>query len=134
MGFRLTSRITGLIGTVVVLVTMTGCTPHGNVQIIEMYASQYGVNATTMLGIASCESNFIDSAHNPSGASGLFQFMPSTYNWARNAYFGGDNPPGSIMNSGYNASTAAAVMRYYGLSPWNGDPYLVTGRFCVGIP
>ena len=134
MRFRARSRIMGLVGGLLVAATMAGCTPHQNVAVIEMYASNYGVNATTMLGIASCESNFIDSAYNPSGASGLFQFMPSTYNWARNAYFGGYNPPGSIMNPGFNASTAAAVMHYYGLSPWNGDPYLVSGRFCVGVP
>jgi soluble lytic murein transglycosylase-like protein len=115
---------------------LAGCTPKENAALIRMYAAQYGVDATTMLGIASCESNFRDDVINRDGEwnYGLFQFSQSTYNWARRAYFGGDNPPGSILNPAYNASTAAAVIRYYGLGPWTGDPYLRTGRFCVPLP
>lgn len=55
------------------------------VSIIYAAADRYGQSREDMLRVATCESNLDPSAVNPSsGASGLFQFMPST--WASTPY------------------------------------------------
>jgi hypothetical protein len=48
-------------------------------RIIEVAATAYGQSATTLLRKAECESGLWPFARNPSGASGLFQFLPSTW-------------------------------------------------------
>jgi Transglycosylase-like domain len=58
--------------------------PSGSVQ--SMIASTFGPYAGAALNVARCESTFNPNAHNPSGASGVFQFMPST--WATTSYAG----------------------------------------------
>ena len=57
-------------------------------QIIIEAAREFGVSAQEMLAVAYCESRFKLEARNPSGASGLFQFMPLTFraNSARLGY------------------------------------------------
>ena len=50
---------------------------------IDQTAGRYGVSAPLMRRIAWCESRYFPGARNPSGAVGLFQFLPST--WARAA-------------------------------------------------
>lgn len=42
-------------------------------------ASKYGADSDQLMRVMSCESGGNALAYNPSGASGLFQFMPSTY-------------------------------------------------------
>jgi soluble lytic murein transglycosylase-like protein len=42
-------------------------------------ANQWRVSPSLMLSIARCESGYNPLSYNPSGASGLFQFMPSTF-------------------------------------------------------
>jgi uncharacterized protein YabE (DUF348 family) len=51
-------------------------------QIIRDAAAAQGADAEQLLGVAYCESRFNPGAYNASGASGLFQFLPST--WAAN--------------------------------------------------
>jgi hypothetical protein len=51
--------------------------------IIREAASRHGADPDQMLRVAWCESRFNASAYNPSGASGLFQFMPRT--WSANS-------------------------------------------------
>ncbi len=46
---------------------------------IAQAASRWGVDYNWLLRVASCESGLNPGAQNPSGASGLFQFMPGTY-------------------------------------------------------
>ena len=46
---------------------------------IAQAAARWGVSYSWLLRVASCESGLNPGAHNPSGASGLFQFMPGTY-------------------------------------------------------
>ena len=54
--------------------------PSGSIQeIIIKWANHYGANADQLLRVARCESGFNLNAHNPSGATGLFQFMPGTF-------------------------------------------------------
>lgn len=48
-------------------------------QIIIDAANRYGVSPDLLLRIAKCESGFSTTAYNPSGATGLFQFMPATF-------------------------------------------------------
>ena len=47
--------------------------------LITSKAREYGLDPDTMLKIADIESKFDPKARNPSGASGVFQFMPSTW-------------------------------------------------------
>lgn len=52
----------------------------GSIQdIIIAAAGRWGVSPGQLLRVAACESGFNLYAHNPSGATGLFQFMPSTF-------------------------------------------------------
>jgi len=51
--------------------------------IIRDAAAAQGANADQLLRVAYCESRYNPGAYNASGASGLFQFMPST--WAANS-------------------------------------------------
>jgi resuscitation-promoting factor RpfB len=58
--------------------------------IIRDAAAAHGADADQLVRVAYCESRFNPGAYNASGASGLFQFLPST--WAANsvrAGFGG---------------------------------------------
>lgn len=48
-------------------------------EIITHWANVYGVSPSLLLEVAACESGFNLQAYNPSGATGLFQFMPSTF-------------------------------------------------------
>lgn len=48
-------------------------------EIIIQAANSHGVDPNWLLRVAACESGFNIYAHNPSGATGLFQFMPSTF-------------------------------------------------------
>jgi hypothetical protein len=49
------------------------------VSAIRLGARAYGQSSSTLIRKASCESHLWPYAHNPSGASGLFQFLPSTW-------------------------------------------------------
>jgi len=77
----------------------------GDIQsIIVAAANRFGVDPNWLLRVAKCESGFNPNAYNPSGASGLFQFMPATFaaNSVR-AGFGGS----SIWDPVASANTAA---------------------------
>jgi uncharacterized protein YabE (DUF348 family) len=52
-------------------------------QIIRDAAAAQGADADQLLRVAYCESRYNPGAYNASGASGLFQFLPST--WAANS-------------------------------------------------
>lgn len=55
-------------------------TAQGDIpNIIRKWAAINGIDGEWAVGIARCESGFNVYAHNPSGATGLFQFMPSTF-------------------------------------------------------
>lgn len=61
--------------------------PAGSEQLLDCIrdgAAHYGQSYSAMVALARCESNLNRLAHNPSGASGLFQFLPST--WAGTPY------------------------------------------------
>lgn len=65
----------------------------GDIQaIIVHWAGIEGADANQLLRVAACESGFNIYAHNPSGATGLFQFMPSTFygNGGTNLYDAND--------------------------------------------
>lgn len=80
----------------------------GDIQaIITAAAAQWGADANQLLRVAYCESHYNPYAYNAgSGASGLFQFLPST--WAANsvrAGYGGASPFDAVAN----ANTAAMM-------------------------
>lgn len=54
--------------------------PAGDIQsIIVKWAGHYNTDAGQLLRVANCESHYNVNAYNPSGATGLFQFMPGTF-------------------------------------------------------
>ena len=73
---------------------VTGCTHRASLgltqsvpsvpELIDRAAADYGIPgaARHLRAIAWCESRFFPGAYNrSSGASGLFQFVPTTYRW-----------------------------------------------------
>jgi soluble lytic murein transglycosylase-like protein len=78
--------------------------PAGSIQqiIVNAFTPQGQAAVDWGLRIAKCESGYNPYAQNPSGASGLFQFMPSTF---------ANTPPGraggSIWDPTANAQAAA---------------------------
>lgn len=83
--------------------------------IIREAAAKYGVDAELLLRIAQCESGLNPSAKNRnSSASGLFQFMPSTY---RNSPSGAAGL--SIWDPRANAEAAAFKIANGALRAWN---------------
>lgn len=91
--------------------------------IITQAADRHGVSADTLLQIADIESKFDPAAHNPSGASGLFQFMPAT---ARQ--YGLANPFDATASADAAArlakDNAAYLFRKLGRAPSVGELYL----------
>jgi len=79
---------------------------------VETAAAQYGLDPNLMLAIMSCESHGNATDVNSIGASGLFQFLPST--WASN---GGD--PNNILDGPTQIQMAAKVMSIQGTTPWD---------------
>lgn len=78
---------------------------------VQSAAAQYGVDPNLMLAIMNCESHGNATDVNSIGASGLFQFLPST--WASN---GGS--PNSILDGSAQIQMAAKVLSTQGTSPW----------------
>ncbi len=78
---------------------------------ISIASARWGVSYGWLLRVASCESGLNPMAYNPSGASGLFQFMPSTF-YAFAARIGEFR---SIWNP-YASANVAAYMFSIGLS------------------
>lgn len=78
---------------------------------ISEAAARWGVDFNWLLRVATCESGLNPNAYNPSGASGLFQFMPGTY-WTYAAQIGETR---SYFNP-YGAANVAAYMFHLGLA------------------
>jgi soluble lytic murein transglycosylase-like protein len=62
--------------------------------------------------VSACESGGSATAQNPSGATGLFQFMPST--WAHLPWAGQ-----SVFDPVANAQAAAYYYQHSGPGPWS---------------
>ena len=77
-------------------------------QLIDQAAEEYGLPAARMHRIARCESGYLPAAFNRwSGASGVYQFLASTWRWASaQAGFGGE----SVFDPYANIYTAAWAM------------------------
>ncbi len=75
-------------------------------------------NYRTAMCVAQRESNFDPNAYNQkNGASGVFQFIPSTWAWASvQAGYDGASP----FDADANIGTAAWVVANYGWSAWGG--------------
>ena len=80
--------------------------PSGNIEgIIRSAAATWGADETQLLRVAYCESRYNPNAYNASsGASGLFQFLAST--WAPNSVRAG-YAGASVFDPVANANTAA---------------------------
>jgi soluble lytic murein transglycosylase-like protein len=78
---------------------------------IAQAAARWGVSYGWLLRVAECESGLNPGAQNPSGASGLFQFMPGTY-WLYASRIGETR---SYWDA-YGAANVAGWMFAHGLS------------------
>lgn len=95
--------------------------PQGDVQsIIVKWANFYGVSSDLLLRIARCESTFNPSAVNRNyfagggNPSGLFQFLPETFNrYSSKAGFSGN-----VFNPDDNAHAAAYAFSHGGAGEW----------------
>jgi hypothetical protein len=82
-----------------------GAPPPDDIKnIITQAAVKYGVDPDSLMAIAKIESNYNPNATNPSGASGLFQFMPGT---AKDYGL----TPQTVMDAAANADAAARLTR-----------------------
>lgn len=66
----------------------------------------FGANTDAALRVMRCESGGNEFAKNPSGASGLFQFMPSTWEWVMDEEY-----PGSVWDGMRNIEAAAILSK-----------------------
>ena len=64
------------------------------------------------LRVAACESGYNPNAYNPSGASGVFQFMPGTF---RGTPYGNQN----IFDASANVNAAAWYYQQHGGGAWS---------------
>jgi small subunit ribosomal protein S19 len=83
--------------------------------IIRDAAAAQGADADQLLRVAYCESRYNPGAYNASGASGLFQFLPST--WAANSVRAGF-AGASVWDPVASANVAAYMFRMGQAGQW----------------
>jgi hypothetical protein len=92
--------------------------------IITDAATRYGVDPNDAIRIAQIESGMDPRAHNPSGASGLFQFMPST--WKQ--YGAGRSPFDAYANADagmrFTRDNIQGLQKALGRKPTAGEIYM----------
>ncbi len=92
--------------------------------IIQDAAARYGVDPDEAIQIGQIESGLDPRAHNASGASGIFQFMPST--WAQ--YGGGKSPFDAYANADagmrFTRDNIQGLTRALGRKPTVGEIYM----------
>lgn len=80
-------RTARLISVAAVALGLIACPPVVGAQSAEVQQAiwsasrEHGVAYPWLLRVARCESGYRPWAVNPSGAAGLFQFMPATWRW-----------------------------------------------------
>jgi len=84
-------------------------------QIIRDAAAAQGADPDQLLRVAYCESRYNPGAYNASGASGLFQFLPST--WAVNSVRAGF-AGASVWDPVASANVAAYMFRWGQAGQW----------------
>lgn len=92
-------------------VTKRQCSQTRVVPCIRYAALRYRQPFRLLMRICRCESGLDPRARNPSGSSGLAQFLPST--WAITPY-----RDRWIFSARWNALAAAWLLRAQGTSPW----------------
>lgn len=100
------------------LIALSVAIPARIEQAIHAASNRYGAPYSEMVTVARCESiNFTDFYNEASGASGLFQFLPST--WRSTPY-----RHHSIFNHHWNAMAAGWLWRHDGRSwqEWDCQP------------
>jgi soluble lytic murein transglycosylase-like protein len=78
----------------------------------QAFAPQGQAAVSWGLRVAACESGFNANAHNPDGASGVFQFMPGTF---RGTPYGNQ----SIFDASANVNAAAWYYQQHGGGAWS---------------
>ena len=99
--------------------SVTVGSPRTVASAISLSAALYGADAPTMARIAFCESTNRPDAVNPvSGASGLFQFIPTT--WTANvARMGAPYTLADRTNPVASSVVAAWMISHGGTGPWD---------------
>jgi soluble lytic murein transglycosylase-like protein len=83
--------------------------------LIASAAQRRGLDPRLLLGIAQCESGLNPRVTGPGGAAGLFQVIPSTWDWATERLgMVGASP----MDPAANVEVAAWLMDTFGPSQW----------------
>lgn len=95
------------------------CSQTRVVPCIRLGALRYRQPFWLLLKIAKCESGLRPRARNPSGSSGLMQFMPATF-------AGTPYRSRSIFSARWNALAGAWLLRAQGTDPWTAS------RHCWG--
>lgn len=93
--------------------------------IISEAAQRYGADPAAALRTANIESRGDPMAANPSGATGLFQFMPKT--WAQYGRGGDPTDPTANTDAYFRLArdNAAHFQRQFGRAPTPGESYLM---------
>lgn len=78
-------------------------------------ATRYGLDSDRMLRVAWCESRWNPTARGAGGASGVFQFIPSTWAWAS---AGAGQQGASVFDAVANVESAAWLMATSGPRQW----------------
>ncbi len=109
-----------------------GAPPPDDIKnIITAAATKYGVDPDSLMAIAKIESNYDPNAHNPSGASGLFQFMPAT---ARDYGLTNPNDPVAAADAAARLTRddQKALTSALGRAPTTGELYLAHQQGITG--
>ena len=101
--------------------------PRLSVSMVTLYmtlsyhaAQRWSVSYNYLVRLATCESGSNPGAYNPSGASGLFQFMPSTYY----GYAGRIGEGRSLWDAYANANVAAYMISVGQAYQWTCSRYI----------
>lgn len=90
---------------------------------IRYFADLYGVDYVLAKAIAECESQFNPKAENPSGADGLYQFIPGTWKYYGQKKWGAEWLTKDVFDYGDNAELALWVLANYGTGDWNASAW-----------
>jgi soluble lytic murein transglycosylase-like protein len=83
--------------------------------LIAAAASRRGLDGDQLVAIARCESQLNPRITGPGGAAGLFQIIPSTWEWATERL---GMPGASPIDPAANVEVAAWLMASYGAGQW----------------
>ena len=79
--------------------------------IVEKYATEYGLQASLVYGVIQTESHFKPDAQSPVGAKGLMQLMDATYEWVQTRIAGDPEPAERVFDPEVNIRCGCKVLQ-----------------------